>query len=156
LLFIESWLKKGFGDEELRCSSMIKELALALVGSETISETMESKAREIVSLIDDPDYVRCSRPSINDNVTANRILQVCLRQPKNCTPLRREPAERPHGMTPADLAAALTVVEGDRFKCITYWDYMNFTRQRSNVRRIEVFNIVHGLVRVWVQTTVLQ
>jgi hypothetical protein len=63
LLFIESWLKKGFEDGELKCSSTINEFVLALVGSETISETMESKAREIVNLIDDPDYVRCSRPS---------------------------------------------------------------------------------------------
>ena len=70
--------------------------------------------------------------------------------------LRREPAERPQGVTPTDLAAALTVVEGDRFKCITYWDYVNFTRCLPNVRRIEVFNIVHDLVKVWVQTTVLE
>jgi hypothetical protein len=117
---------------------------------------MESKAREIASLIDDPDYVRRSRSSINVNVTADRIFQVCLRQPKSCTPLRREPAERPHGVTPADLAAALTTVEGDRFRCITYWDYVNFTRQRSKVRRIEVFNIVHDLVTVWVQSTILE
>jgi len=71
--------------------------------------------------------------------------------------LRSEPAERPQGVTPTDLAAALTVVEGDRFKCITYWDYVNFTRWPPlNVRRIEVFNIVHDLVEVWVQTTVLK
>jgi len=57
---------------------------------------------------------------------------------------------------PTELAAALTVVEGDRFKCITYWDYVNFTRCRLNVPRIEVFNIVHDLVKVWVQTTVLE
>ena len=57
---------------------------------------------------------------------------------------------------PADLAAALTVVEGDRFKCITYWDYVNFIRRPHDVRRIEVFNIVHDLVKVWVQTTVLK
>ena len=59
-------------------------------------------------------------------------------------------------MTPTDRAAALTVVEGDRFKCITYWDYVNFTRRQANVERIEVFNIVHDLVKVWVQTTVLE
>jgi hypothetical protein len=92
----------------------------------------------------------------NVTVTANRIRQVRLRQPKSCAPLRREPAQRPHGMTTADRAAALTVVEGDRFRCITYWDYVKFTRQRSNVRRIEVFNIVHDLVTVWVQTTVMR
>lgn len=57
LLFIESWLRKGFEDEELRCSSMIKEFVLAIVGS----EAMEAKAAEIARLIEDPDYVRrCS------------------------------------------------------------------------------------------------
>jgi hypothetical protein len=59
-------------------------------------------------------------------------------------------------VTPTDRAAALTDVEGDRFKCITYWDYVNFTRRQANVERIEVFNIVHDLVKVWVQTTVLE
>ena len=59
-------------------------------------------------------------------------------------------------MTPADLAAALTVVEGDRFRYITYWDYVNFTQGQSNARRIEVFNTVHELVTVWVKRTVLQ
>jgi hypothetical protein len=63
LLFIESWLKKGFQDVELKCSSMIKELVLTVVGSESVSQTMEAKAREIASLIDDPNYVRCSRSS---------------------------------------------------------------------------------------------
>ena len=137
---------------------MIKELALGCVGSESVSETMEAKAREIVSLIEDPNYVRRSGSEsfINVDVTANGVFQVHLRQPENFTPLRREPAERPQEMMPADLAAALTVVEGDRFKCITYWDYVNFTRQRPGVRRIEVFNIVHDLVTVWVQTTILR
>ncbi|KAF8497034.1 ras guanine nucleotide exchange factor domain-containing protein [Russula emetica] len=137
LLFIESWLKKGFADEDLKCTSMIKQLVLPLVDSETISEKMEAKAKEIARLIDDPDYV-------------------LLRQPKNYTALRSEDAERPQGVTPTDLAAALTVVEGDRFKCITYWDYVNFTRWQPNVQRIEVFNIVHDLVKVWVQRTVLK
>ncbi|KAF8497030.1 ras guanine nucleotide exchange factor domain-containing protein [Russula emetica] len=137
LLFIGSWLKKGFADEDLKCTSMIKQLVLPLVDSEIISEEMEAKAKEIALLMEDPDYVR-------------------LRQPRNCTTLRSEYAERPQGVTPTDLAAALTVVEGDRFKCITYWDYVNFTRSRPNVRRIEVFNIVHDLVRVWVETTVLE
>ncbi len=156
LLFIESWLKKGFADEDLKCTSMIKELILPLVDSEIISETMQAKANEIASLIEDPDSVRQSRSSIDVDVTADQVFQVCLRQPKNCTPLRREPAERPQGVTPADLAGALTVVEGDRFKCITYWDYVSFTRRGLNVRRIEVFNVVHDLVKVWVQTTVLK
>jgi hypothetical protein len=89
------------------------------------------------------------------NVTANQNFQVRLRQP--CSPLRRDPAEQPQGVTvtPTDLAAALTVVEGERFKCITYWDYVNFARQRPSVR-IRAFNAVHDLVTVWVQATVLQ
>ncbi|KAF8496699.1 hypothetical protein F5888DRAFT_1832576 [Russula emetica] len=135
LLFIESWLKKGFADEDLKCTSMIKQLVLPLVDSETISEKMEAKAKEIARLIEDPDYVRRSRSSIDVDVAANQDFQ---------------------GVKPTDRAAALTVVEGERFKCITYWDYVNFTRCPPNVRRIEVFNIVHDLVKVWVQTTVLE
>ena len=57
LLFIESWLKKGFEDPELTCSSKIREFACSVSGSENISETMEEKAREIARLVDDPDYV---------------------------------------------------------------------------------------------------
>ena len=51
LLFIESWLKKGFEDPELTCSSKIREFALSV----TSSQTMREKAREIVNLVDDPD-----------------------------------------------------------------------------------------------------
>ena len=71
LLFIECWLKKGFADEDLKCTSMIKEFILPLVGSETISESIKAKAWKIASLIDDPDYVRRNR-SIGVNVTANQ------------------------------------------------------------------------------------
>ena len=53
LLFIESWLKKGFEDSELTCSSKIREFALSVTGS----QKMEEKAGEIASLVDDPDYV---------------------------------------------------------------------------------------------------
>ena len=134
---------------------MIKELVLPLVGSQTISEKMEAKAKEIARLIKDPDYVR-RRSSIDVDVTANQDYQVRLRQPKNCTALQSEFTERPQGVTLTELAAALTVVEGDRFKCITYWDYVDFIRRPFNVRRIDVFNIVHDLVKVWVQKSVLE
>ena len=71
LLFIESWLKKGFADEDRKCSSMIKELVLPLVDSETISEKMEAKANEIKHLIEDREYVRRSGSSIDIDVAAN-------------------------------------------------------------------------------------
>ena len=136
---------------------MIKEFIFALVGgSESVSETLEAQAGEILSLIEDPHYVRRSVSSIFVNVTANRLYKVHLRQPMCCAPLRDESAERPKGMKPADLAAALAVVAGVRFKSITHWDYVNFTRQRSNVQRIKAFNFIHDLVTSWVQTTILQ
>jgi hypothetical protein len=73
LLFIESWLKKGFADEDLKCTSMIKELVLPLVDSAIISEKMEeAKAKEIARLIEDPDYVRRNRSSIDVDVAANQ------------------------------------------------------------------------------------
>jgi hypothetical protein len=74
LLFIESWLKKGFADEDRKCSSMIKELVLPLVDSETISEKMEAKANEIKHLIEDREYVRRSVSSIDIDVAANQDL----------------------------------------------------------------------------------
>jgi hypothetical protein len=55
LLFIESWLKKGFEDDELDCSMMIRRFVLAIRGS----ETMEAKAKEIAGLIESPNSVRC-------------------------------------------------------------------------------------------------
>ena len=53
LLFIESWLKKGFEDLDLTCSSKIRDFARSVTGS----QTMEEKAREIASLVDTPDHV---------------------------------------------------------------------------------------------------
>jgi hypothetical protein len=59
-------------------------------------------------------------------------------------------------LTPADLAIALTVVEGERFKYITHWDYANLILGRSNApRRIEAFIAVHDLITVWVKISVL-
>ena len=58
LIFIESWLKRGFEDEELKCSARLKDFVLSIRGS----GTMEEKARELASLIDNPDYVCCNRP----------------------------------------------------------------------------------------------
>ena len=72
LLFIESWLKKGFADEDLKCTSMIEELVLPLVDSETISEKMEAEAKEIARLIKDPDYVRRSGSSIDVDMAINQ------------------------------------------------------------------------------------
>jgi len=133
LLFIESWLKKGFEDEELRLSPIIKEFAKSIRGS----QTMEEKAAEIASLVDDRTYVRRRRPGV-------------------CTRLRSEEVVRPQKVTSIELAAALTVVEGDRFRCITYWDYVNFTRQGTCPHRIEVFNTVHDLVTIWVKRAILE
>ena len=72
LFFIESWLKKGFADEDLKCTSMIEELVLPLVDSETISEKMEAEAKEIARLIKDPDYVRRSGSSIDVDMAVNQ------------------------------------------------------------------------------------
>jgi hypothetical protein len=69
---MESWLKKGFADEDFKCTSMIKELVLPLVDSEKISEKMEKQAKEIARLIDDPDYVRRNRSSIAVDVAVNQ------------------------------------------------------------------------------------
>lgn len=62
LLFIESWLKKGFEDVDLSCSSKIKEFAGVISDSE--SERMEKKAATIARLVDDPEYVGRTKPSI--------------------------------------------------------------------------------------------
>ena len=72
LLFIESWLKKGFADEDLKCTSMIEQLVLPIVESATISEKVKAEAKEIARLINDPDYVRCSGSSIDVDVAANQ------------------------------------------------------------------------------------
>jgi hypothetical protein len=66
LLFIESWLKKGFEDEDLRCSSRIREFALAI--SEWGSQELKAKAAEIASMIYNPDYVS-SRTSLTATLT---------------------------------------------------------------------------------------
>jgi hypothetical protein len=59
LLFIESWLKKGFEDEDLSCSSRIREFALAIF--EWGSQELKEKAAEIASMIYNPDYVSLKR-----------------------------------------------------------------------------------------------
>jgi hypothetical protein len=48
-------------------------------------------------------------------------------------------------------------VEGERFKYITHWDYVNFTRGRPSAqRRIEEFNTVHDSIEIWVKQNVLE
>lgn len=59
LLFIESWLKKGFEDEDLSCSSKIREFALVVF--ELGSQELKAKAAEIASMIYNPDYVSSQR-----------------------------------------------------------------------------------------------
>lgn len=56
---MENWLKKGFDDEDLSCSLMIKEFALAISGPRKVKE----KAVEIAGLVDDFDNVGRRRPS---------------------------------------------------------------------------------------------
>jgi hypothetical protein len=68
MLFIERWLKKGFEDEDLSCSSKIREFALAI--SESGSQELKAKAADIASIIYDPNYVsRSSRTSITVTLT---------------------------------------------------------------------------------------
>ena len=59
-------------------------------------------------------------------------------------------------MRPSDLAVALTAVEGEQFKRVTYWDYVNFIRQRPNARRIEMLYTIHDKVTQWVQKSVME
>ena len=54
---MESWLKKGFEDPELTCSSKIREFARSITSRNTGSQTMEAKAKEIETLVDDPGNV---------------------------------------------------------------------------------------------------
>ncbi|KAI9450592.1 hypothetical protein F5148DRAFT_585958 [Russula earlei] len=75
LLFIESWIKKGFEDEDLTCSSKIRGFALSISGPEDLN----AKAAEIASMIFNPDYVY-------------------LRQPRGIAWLANKPVARPPGM----------------------------------------------------------
>ncbi|KAI0295807.1 hypothetical protein BC826DRAFT_1007721 [Russula brevipes] len=133
LLFIESWLKKGFDDEDLSCSLMMKEFTLAISGA----QRMKGKAAEITSLIDNFD-------------------NVCLRKPVPVNHRWLLRKSRPPGVRPSDLAGALTAVEGDQFKRVTYWDYVNFIRQRPDVQRIEILNALHSNITKWVQRSVME
>ncbi|KAF8273843.1 hypothetical protein EI94DRAFT_1715048 [Lactarius quietus] len=132
LLFVESWLKKGFEDPDLICSSRIREFARSVTGCQTVEE----KAREIASLVDALDHVRRSNP-------------------ENCPDLRRDLVPRPRGITPSDVANAFTVIEGSRFERITYWDCVNFMRQHPDTRRLDAFDAVHELLKTWVRISVL-
>ena len=55
MLFIDSWLQKGFEDEDLSCSSKIREFALAIF--ESGAQELKAKAADIASMIYNPDYV---------------------------------------------------------------------------------------------------
>ena len=53
---------------------------------------------------------------------------------------------------------ALTVIEGNRFDKITHWDYVNDlirVNRDPKTRRLDIFNAVHYLIKIWVQRTVL-
>ena len=75
LVFIESWLKKGFEDPGLTCSSKIREFARSVTGS----QTMETKAREIETLVDDPAYVRQNERALTKLLTQGAF--ICLGPP---------------------------------------------------------------------------
>ena len=91
MLFIESWLKKGFADEDLKCTSLIKELVLPLVDSETISEKMEARAKEIMRLIEDPDYVRRNRSLLMSMRQLTNILRSNSANLKTVLPYEANP-----------------------------------------------------------------
>jgi hypothetical protein len=158
LLFIESWLKKGFEDEDLGCSSKIREFALVVC--ELGSQELKAKAAEIASMIYNPDYVS-SQQSESVYQTLRRLpdCQVYLRQPRSIIWLRRRPAREPPGVRPSDLAAALGAVAGNWYQRITHWDYVNFTQQQHkslNARRIELFKSFNDKVTEWVQRCVTE
>ena len=58
-------------------------------------------------------------------------------------------------MTPSDVAMALTVIEGNRFEKIPYWDYVNLIRH-PGTRRVDLFDAVHYSITLWVQRSVLE
>ena len=51
---------------------------------------------------------------------------------------------------------ALTVIEGNRFEKITHWDYVNDLIRHPKTRRLDLFDAVHFLIKIWVQRTVLE
>ena len=51
---------------------------------------------------------------------------------------------------------ALTVIEGKRFEKITHWDYVNDLIRHPKTRRLDLFNALHFLIKIWVQRTVLE
>ena len=75
LLFIESWIKKGFEDPELICSSRIREFVRSVTGS----RTMEVKARQIEILVDDPAHVGQNERALTESLTRGAF--VCLGPP---------------------------------------------------------------------------
>ena len=50
---------------------------------------------------------------------------------------------------------ALTVIEGNGFEKITHWDYVNDLIRQPKTRRLDLFDAVHYLIKIWVQRTVL-
>jgi len=153
LLFVEDWLKKGFEDEDLSCSSRIRKFVVAVF--ESGGQELKAKAADIVNMIYNPDYVGFAvDPSCHCD--AYWVCQVYLRQPRSIVWLRRKPARSPPEARPSDLAAALSAVAGGWFRRITYWDYVNFIRRRPTPRRIELLKSVYEKLTEWVQRSVMK
>ncbi|RDB23999.1 Serine/threonine-protein kinase STY17 [Hypsizygus marmoreus] len=104
-------------------------------GSMKSSTTMNDRARDLMRLIDDRTQVDGQAPSLS------------------LAPGRRIP--RTSEMLPHDLAIALTLLEGDKYKAILPTDYIAHLRKQVRPNNVEAAYLANNKIVLWVKQSVL-
>lgn len=118
--------------------------------SVVISLTMRDKAMDLLKLIDERvcGFVCFPRPTA-DIIQLNRGGTDML----PLSPGRRIP--KASQILPRDLAIALTLLEGDKYKAIQPMDYISHLRRHSRPNNVEAAWMVNNKVVTWVKQSVL-
>ncbi|KAF8061461.1 hypothetical protein FPV67DRAFT_1509075 [Lyophyllum atratum] len=99
------------------------------------SITMHDKARDLIRLVDNRSQVDAHIPTVS------------------LAPGRRIP--RTSEMMPQDLAIALTLLEGDKYKAILPTDYIAHLRKQHRPNNVEAACLTNNKIVLWVKQSVL-
>lgn len=123
-------------------------------GSATSSTTMNDKAKDLMRLIDDRvRHLHILLSPVNEHVLVIQANQEGQTPGLLLSPGRRIP--RTAEMLPRDLAIAMTLLEGDKYKNILPTDYIAHLNKQARPNNVEAAYLVNNKIVLWVKQSVL-
>lgn len=146
------WLSTGSLDNHYQLIRRMRDVCLSILDTGP-APTISNKTRDLIDRIDEAVCQTQCLPRMTLLIQCAQITTDNMRSPIPLSPGRRIP--RTSDILPHDLAIAMTLLEGDRYRALHPSDYMAYLKRPPGPNNVDAVCLTNNKIILWVQQSIL-